>query len=140
MLIMKGIYTNYLEFYITHFIDMKLDINILLERLEFRITRNINNVEYDIFKTDFKNLLKSLTDNELILFNILISGSRKIRDKYIIYIYDTDGNNRDLLPVYHSCSIQMDIKYNSFKRHYLRNKEKFVRSLNIVKNSGFGLA
>ena len=145
----KEIYLNYLDFYVSHFLNSSINVDTLNSKLKFRYTRNTEN--QDKFEKLFKNLLRSLNDDELKLFNIAISASTHIQHEYIINITDYYTNNNFRYPVYHSCFVTMDIdSSNSFLKHFLCTdsdneitdtcKNKFVETLHTTLGEGFQLS
>jgi hypothetical protein len=117
------IYSDIFDFYTTHLMFEKLDVNKIIEKLQFsheyskRLGENKNRFEQD-FKKNFIKLLKSLSEKELILFNKAISGSRRMRDKYVIEVgskhrAETLPENSELrkFPILHTCFDSMEIVY-----------------------------
>ena len=143
-------YTNFLDFYICHFIDFGLDVNTIIKRLFF------SNNATEEFEVKFKGLLKNLSEKELKLFNQCISGTFKIQPSYSINIIET--TNKIIYPTYHTCFIKMDINgINFFIENFLQFenytpqanynnlkiiescKEKFIETLNLTLSVGYNL-
>jgi hypothetical protein len=108
------IYKNLLDFYISHFIDFNINIDLLISNLKFiYINESIDIIERTNFEERFKILLRSLSYDELRLFNLCISGSYLNQQEYKIEINNT---NKKSLPVFHTCFNQMDI--NDYKNFF----------------------
>ena len=154
--IKDGIYKNFLDFYISHFVNFIINIDLLIERLNFDFSSNTVDTNTFIFK--FKGLLRNLSEDEIKLFNECISGSFALQEKYRISV-KVRSNNSNLLPVYHTCFSQMDIsnmkkfeeKYLVFTNYSSVNqsnsliideecKNRFVELLNLTLGQGFAIA
>jgi len=141
------IYKNLLDFYISHFIDFNINIDLLISNLNFYSVININTDEKINFQKKFSFLLQSLSLDELKLFNLCISGSYINQSKYIIQI---EHSNINRLPIFHTCFNKMDIyNYKNFEQKYLKIenniindscKKNFIELLNIAIKSGFQLS
>jgi hypothetical protein len=95
------IYANFLDFYISHFINFSLNVDDIINNLNFE------NATPD-FILKFKGLLKNLSEEELKKFNECISGSSKLQPEYIIKII-TYSNKKSKYSIYHTCFSTMDI-------------------------------
>lgn len=140
-------YVDIYDFYLSHFINVKLNIENIIQKMDF-VTDQLSNIELDNFKNKFKKLLESLDEDELKLFNMVISGSAIEQSKYIINIYRMMGPN-SIYPKYHTCFSAMEITHlNLFNDTYLNFesnvseicKTAFVDSLNITLGIGFNMA
>lgn len=149
VLIRRNIYINYLDFYLSHFLEVKVNKNMLLSRLSITNRTNISGTVFDFetFKQKFIKLINTLNDEELILFNRVISGSNLLQKEYKILVFNVHTSNTMRMPRYHTCFSTMDIEsYKSFLRHYLRLdsnneiniscKDNFIHSLNISMEAG----
>jgi hypothetical protein len=148
-LIRRNIYINYLDFYLSHFLEVKVNKNMLLSRLQIINRTNINRTVFDFekFKEKFIKLINGLNDEEIILFNRVISGSNLLQKEYKILVFNVHTTNNMRMPRYHTCFSTMDIEsYKSFLKHYLcvdrnnrinsRCKDNFIRSLNLSIEAG----
>ena len=149
-------YVDIVDFYISHFINIKLNIDSIIDKIEFvnHIEDNANNsnisIEHiEIFENKFKKLLRSLSEEELILFNLCISGSSIEQPKYEVNLYS--ATTEIIYPIYHSCFSRMDIiNIRLFRSRYLdfslnsnvkeECKRNFVDSLNLTLSVGFNMA
>ena len=118
-----NIYSDIFDFYINHLMFEKLDVNKIIKKLKFEhnysqtLGENKNIFEQE-FERNFKKLLRSLSQEELILFNKAISGSRRMRDKYEIDVGSKSRgqvlpSNSELrkYPILHTCFDSMEIVY-----------------------------
>jgi len=148
-LIERGIYKNYLDFYLSHFLEVKVNKVLLIDRLTFGNRSGM--VDFNRFKTNFIKLIETLDDSEILLFNNAISGSNLLQQQYTILVLNQTQGSDELWPTYHTCFNRMDIEsYISFSTHYLKLdstgkienecKRKFMRSVNFVVQSGYGAA
>jgi hypothetical protein len=135
-----GIYKNLLDFYISHFIDFNINVDTLILNLKFLYeSNNLEHSEKKNFEKRFKLLLKSLSYDELRLFNLCVSGSYLLQPEYKVQINMLD---KKLLPVFHTCFNQIDIyNYKYFEKRFLkindRNnliKDKKNKILELEKN------
>ena len=101
-MIQHKIYKNFLDFYISHFIDFSLNVDDIIKNLTF-ISATPE------FEVKFKGLLKNLSEEELKKFNEYISGSFKLQLKYEIEIINY-GNKISKYSSYHICFSRMDIR------------------------------
>jgi hypothetical protein len=145
-----GIYKNLLDFYISHFIDFNINVDTLILNLNFLYeSNNFEHSEKKNFEERFKLLLKSLSYDELRLFNLCVSGSYLLQSEYKIQVNMLDKKS---LPVFHTCFNQIDINnYKYFEKRFLKinnrnnlikdkkNKilelEKNIEELNIYNNN-----
>lgn len=153
-LILNNTYIDYIDFFVSHFVEVKIDIDRFISNLLFENNSNLSELFLEDFKLKFKKLLIKLNKEELKSLNYLLSGSYRLQDNYIINIerikIGNKYNNRDKLPIYHTCFNKIDIIYDSFLKNYLvtnssnniteESKNKFIQSINITMNSGFGIA
>ena len=143
------IYNNIYELYLLHFIQDKITNDLFINKLKFKfINENNQNLEtikeefinktkqnLETIKEEFINFFKSFTDEQLYIFNKLISGKTYTPAKeYLIRIH---FNNMDKLPEFHTCFFTVDIYYNYFvnKQKYINNKNKYF---NTMRNFGLG--
>ena len=124
----------YLDFYLSHFIKFTLTVEDIIKNIQY----NIGITTTNDFKSEFEKLLKSLSQEELISFNIAISGTSTLRSKYEINVTNT---NNSWLPDFHTCNNQMNIPYNNkFKEHFFNEtngKNNFMMIINGVINEGY---
>lgn len=134
-----GYYKNFLDFYLSHFINFRLNVEDIINNIEYK--GELKN--QDTFKEKFENLLRSLNEEELILFNKVISGTSSLRNKYIIVLYKGTVFR---LPAYHTCFNTMDILIddnNGFEKRYINGmngkigKSIFVDDIKEAISSGF---
>jgi len=127
------IYKNYLDFYLSHFIKFTFNAEDIIKNIKYEN-------ENDEFKENFENFLKSLSQEELILFNIAISGTSTLRSEYQINVVYTNGLK---LPDFHTCYNQMNIHYSiEFKNKYfnkVNGKENFMDVIRNVAQSEYNL-
>ena len=95
------IYKNFLDFYISHFIDFSLNVDDIIKNLTF-ISATPE------FEVKFKGLLKNLSEEELKKFNECISGSFKLQPEYKIEIINYGAIIK--YSIYHTCFSRMDIR------------------------------
>ena len=135
--IREGYYKNYLDFYLSHFIKFTLNVEDIIERIKYDPPTEFE----EEFKKEFNKLLRSLSEEELTLFNKAMTGISTLRDVYKIHLYNY--SNSLLFPVFHTCSNTMDIQYNNqFKERFFNNvngKENFVEAVKLSLES-FGFA
>ena len=128
----------------------KINVDDLIHKLEFKFNLYHNQSNTINFQNLFKKLLKSLDENELKLFNIVISASTIIQDKYTINVINNVVSSNYRLPTYQTCFSTMDIgSISSFLRHFLCKdsnnkitddcKNKFVETLHTTLGQGFKL-
>ena len=84
-----NIYNDLTDFYISHFINFKLDINEIINNLDISFDiyseyRLINVSEENRIKNNFVEILKALSQEELVIFNRCISGTVRLLKKYKI--------------------------------------------------------
>ena len=149
-LIESGIYKNYLDFYLSHFLEVKVNKVLLINRLTFENRSGMSVANFDRFKMNFIKLIETLNDKDIVSFNNAISGSNLLQQNYIILVLNQDSRNIELWPKYHTCFNRMDIEsYISFSKHYLdldlngkikeSSKTKFMKSVNFVVKNGYGM-
>jgi WD40 repeat protein len=142
------IYKNFLDFYVSHFINFSLNVDDIINNLTF-----INATPEFIVK--FKGLLKNLSDEELKKFNECISGSFKLQPRYIIQIINYGTISK--LSIYHTCFSRMDIRgidnfinnflqfennSNNYKKLVIREqcKKDFMETIYTALEQGFAIA
>jgi hypothetical protein len=142
------IYKNFLDFYVSHFINFSLNVDDIINNLTF-----INATPEFIVK--FKGLLKNLSDEELKKFNECISGSFKLQPRYEIQIINYGTISK--LSIYHTCFSRMDIRgidnfinnflqfennSNNYKNLVIREqcKKDFMETIYTALEQGFGIA
>jgi hypothetical protein len=143
------IYKNFLDFYISHFINFSLNVDDIINNLTF-----INATEE--FQLKFKGLLKNLSEEELKKFNECISGSFKLQPKYEIEIINY-GNKISKYSTYHTCFQRMDIygidnfiknflefenNSNNYKKLVIKEqcKKDFIETINTTLGIGFNMS
>ena len=142
------IYKNFLDFYISHFINFSLNVDDIINNLIF-----INATPEFVLK--FKGLLKNLSEEELKKFNECISGSFKLQPEYKIEIIN--GNTIRKYSIYHTCFSRMDIRgidnfisnflqfennSNNYKKLVIKEqcKKDFMETIYTALDQGFGIA
>ena len=100
MFLSTDVYVDYIDFYISHFIVFKLNVEEIINNLiyvesQFQ-NRSINNIENKIeeFKNYFNSLLRNLNEEELSLFNRILSGTNLLQSKYTININIIQDNTQ----------------------------------------------
>jgi len=146
----NNVYKNFLDFYISHFINFELSADNIINKLNFL---NMNTTPE--FKLKFKALLKNLSGEELKKFNSCISGSFKEQPVYTIEIMS--GNIINNYSTYHTCFSKMDIwgmenfitnflqfenNSNNYKKLILKDKCKkdFMETVDVALAAGFNMA
>jgi hypothetical protein len=139
-------YKNFLDFYLSHFINFKLSVDDIIDKLQFRGS----NQEFEL---KFKALLKNLSPEDLKKFNECISGSSKLQSKYEIEI--VPGAN-SIYSTYHTCFQRMDIhgmqlftdtflqftnNSNNYNKLIIKeqSKEAFMQTVNAALGAGFNM-
>jgi ankyrin repeat protein len=150
-LINLGIYKNIYDFFFSHFILKRINIESFINNLKFnfwpsriydfrnavnttdlnseqhRISMsNINRIHY--IEEKMKTIFRELDQDELEDFNKAISGStNKLSNKYFITFFPQESN----IPfVFHTCFIRMDIYYNNhYINEIIENKDNFITSV-----------
>ena len=142
------IYKNFLDFYISHFINFSLNVDDIINNLIF-----INATEEFVLK--FKGLLKNLSEEELKKFNECISGSFKLQPEYKIEIINYGAIIK--YSIYHTCFSRMDIRgidnfinnflqfennSNNYKKLVIKEqcKKDFMETIYTALDQGFGIA
>jgi hypothetical protein len=133
-------YVNMLDVYITHFINLNINIESLKKKIKFNTYRHNNDERFINFQTKFIKCLESLDQENLKLFNMAITGSRleQVEDYSItLQILNKSGlSNTQIVastePEFHTCFNRMDIKNMiDFEDKYM----KFNQSGNFNSNS-----
>ena len=116
-------YIDFFDFYICHLLNFSISKELFLSRLIFENnSANINSERFKSFADKFIIMLKSLSQEELILFNIYISGSSILQPNYKIQISDSIGNSVDFP---HTCFNTLEIgNIDLFEELYLINNNK----------------
>ena len=134
--IRNNYYQDYLDFYITHFIKTKLDIDSIISKMQFNnhLTRNREIVEP--FKENFKLLLRKLSNEELNKFNEFISGAIIEQNKYTFDLYDTLNLGGHEIPMKsHTCYTTLDINIRMFSKLYFNDENKKNNFVEAIRNS-----
>jgi hypothetical protein len=133
-------YVNMLDVYITHFINLNINIESLKKKIKFNTYRHNNDERFINFQAKFIKCLESLDQENLKLFNMAITGSRleQVEDYSItLQILNKSGlSNTQIVasiePEFHTCFNRMDIKNMiDFEDKYM----KFNQSGNFNSNS-----
>jgi len=130
-------YKDYLDFYLTHFIDTKLDIDSIINKMKFNNYLNTDNEIIESFKENLKLLLRSLSYAELNIFNEFISGSIIEQNIYTFNLYNTihDPNMLYEVPMKsHTCFISLDINITMFSELYFNDENKKNNFVDTIKN------
>jgi len=140
----KHVYKNFLDFYISHFIELALSAEDIINNLTF-IDSSID------FENKFKELLRNLSEEELKKFNECISGTSRLQPEYQIKILNVQPSKYS---TYHTCFSLMEIhEMKNFMSHFLQFignsnkkvikkecKEAFMETINQTLGSGFSIA
>jgi hypothetical protein len=133
-------YVNMLDVYITHFINLNINIESLKKKIKFNTYRHNNDEGFINFQAKFIKCLESLDPENLKLFNMAITGSRleQLEDYNItLKILDKSGLSNtqivaSLEPEFHTCFNMMNINNMiDFEDKYM----KFNQSGNFNSNS-----
>ena len=139
----KKYYNDIIDFYICHFINFKLNVEEIIKKMIF--SNNNNDESYINSKLDsiekFKYLLRSLTNEELNIFNQHISGNFIEQNTYKIVLFKKNHLSHFAS---HTCFTTFDI-YNidTFLREYYdedgtdRKKKNFIENLKDDINQKF---
>jgi hypothetical protein len=131
----KGIYQNFLDFYISHFIEPSVTINEILDVLIFE---NLNQTvkKEVIFKEKILKLLETFNEKETRLFNLALSGNTSLSPIYKITLHFFSGvKQQGRLPTVHSCFQHLEIYYGTFSDKYIDfdiDKENFKESSEFI--------
>jgi len=138
----RGIYQNFLDFYISHFIEKSVTINEILDVLIFE---NFDQTvkKQVIFKEKILKLLETFNEKETRLFNLALSGNTSLSPTYKITLHFFSGvKQQGRLPTVHSCFQHLEIYYGTFSDKYIDfdiNKENFKESPEFIKAKNFFL-
>ena len=132
----RGIYQNFLDFYISHFIEPSVTINEILDVLIFE---NFDQTvkKQVIFKEKILKLLETFNEKETRLFNLALSGNTSLSPTYKITLHYFSGvKQQGRLPTVHSCFQHLEIYYGTFSDKYIDfdiNIENFEESPEFIK-------
>jgi hypothetical protein len=163
--ISNGIYKNFIDFYISHFVNLNVKMISILKILEFKKQNagyliNIDLPKEIIFKEKFIQLLESFNVEETRLFNLALTGSTLLANNYKILLYGFSINNQNRvnrLCVSHTCFqtldiyncersdkfVDFDIDIENFKEseRFREAKKNFIEDLKLIYGNGsFNLA
>lgn len=144
--IREGYYINLLDVYVSHFIPFKINVVSLIDRTEFN-TYGLNSTLTRDFIRNFKKCLMELSDEELVYYNMSISGSRLEQSYYRVSLKPytkppqlTTQNEiklnkiKKLEPQFATCSNLMTIdNIEGFSKIYMEFNEDGVWDFNSKK-------
>ena len=139
----NNIYKNFLDFYVSHFVNFNVKMSSILKKLTFKIYT----IDGDTFKEKLIKLLESFNVEETRLFNLAISGSTLLGHEYKIVI----RNGPIRLPETHTCFQTLEIficnltdKYVNFNieenfeksEEFIKAKKDFIELLQLIYAEG----
>jgi hypothetical protein len=132
-----GIYENIYDFFFSHFVQKRIDLESFLKNLVFTFGKKFNEKNWfdkNEIKNNFINFFQTFTQDELYLLNKAITGTTyRLSSRYIINIiyedYMDSNAIKDLSDIvyFSTCFNTMNVKYLYFKNNYFNNKELFVK-------------
>ena len=138
----RGIYKNFLDFYISHFIEPSVTINEILDVLIFE---NFDQTvqKQVIFKQKILKLLATFNEKETRIFNLALSGNTSLSPQYKITLHYFSGvRQQSRVPTVHSCFQHLEIYYGTFSDKYIDfdiNRVNFEESPEFINAKNFFL-